>query len=739
MKLYRHLERLLTASVADDARFSFVSQLAVLRSCPDVISRLFKSQGSVLLAAKVLVISRLLHTKLSQRPNPPPYLDSLRNRLASLRRRLLDRIDRRFKSLALSRDILVEAMCAFSLATSSSPKDIVRHYQHIRLEAISENMSQGGDGHDSVLLALRLYVKTLKDTQAVIPTQLAHALGKLKSVSLFKSQDVNSLVELNLDIHERWIDDDIRTFTPYIRPDDLTKAEAERSLRQWAKSAFGSFLAGLRNRIQDVENPEKLIDLRRQVLELWLSNHQHSTGVDSAETLDGLRDVFNLQSIRLIQSRASKLHRVGSIVKNVLQNWQPDLSDLTPSLWDSSMISMDFDNGGKHFRESLATRFLGKNETLDRVSLEYVSFIESVGDLEEMIKRLRETKWADDVDDVDNEDDLLDNKQVLLSEDDPRLLQEELSSALHDAYNELQVILDKLLHEFETAITGQQAAYLIRVWREVRQHLPKSYQNAELGNISIPSLQDTIADEVLRMPLERCSKRIAKISRTKLLQARPLWEGNPGLPVLPSAWTYRFLLDLASSMNACGSDVWSPQAVDMLKRELILSIAPMLEGHRAVQINGHRDRDLLEGEDKEEEELEEEVKKDEEEIEERVREENGEADSEAAGISGEDMKGDSETLEKPSKNHPNGSMSNGHVELQLEEEPKDGKIQRFFDVAYLVNASAVKENDAGENQLISLQGSLAQDLALEPKSMERMKKDAAEYWKRTSLLFALLA
>lgn len=739
MKIDRHLERLLTASVADDARFSFASQLAVLRSCPDVISRLFKSQGSVLLAAKVLVISRLLHTKLSQRPNPPPYLDNLRNRLASLRRRLLDRIDRRFKSLALSRDVLVEAMCAFSLATSSSPKDVVRHYHHIRLEAISENMSQGGDGHDSVLLALRLYVKTLKDTQAVIPTQLAHALEKLKSVSLFKSQDVVSLIELNLDIHERWIGDDIRTFTPYIRHDDLTKAEAERSLRQWAKSAFGSFLAGLRNRIQDVENPEKLIDLRRQVLELWLSNHQHSTGIDSAETLDGLRDVFNLQSTRLIQSRASKLHRVGSIVKNVLQNWQSDVSDLTLSLWDSSMISMDYDNGGRPFRESLAFRFVGKNETLNRVSREYLSFIESIGDLEEMIKRLRKMRWADDVDDVDNEDDLLDNKQVLLSEDDPRLLQEELSSALHDAYTELQVMLNKLLHESETTTSGQQAAYLIRVWREVRQHLPQSYQNAELGNSSIPNLQHTIADQALRIPLERCSKRIAKMSQAKLLHARPLWEGTPELPVLPSVWTYKFLLDLASSMNGCGSDVWSPQAVDMLKRELILSIAPMLEGHQAVQVNGHRDRDLLEGEDKEEEELEEEVKKDEEEIEERVREENGEADGEAAEDSREETKGDSETPEKPLQNLLNGTTSNGHAKLEPDEEPKDGKIQRFFDIAYLANASAVKEIDAGDNQLISLQGSLAQDIELEPKSMERMKKDAAEYWKRTSLLFALLA
>ena len=725
--------------VADSARYSFASQLAVLRSCPDVISRLLKSGGSVLLAAKVLVITRLLHTKLSQRPNPPSYLDSIRNRLASLRRRLLGRVDRLFKSLEISRDVLVEAMCAFSLATSSSPKDVTRHYHHIRLEAISENMGQGGQGHDGMLLALKVYVKTLKDTQAVIPVKLAHALEGLKSVPLLKSQDVYSLIELDLDVHERWIGDDIGTFTPYIRHDDLSKAEAERSLRQWAKTTFGSFLAGLRNRIQDVEDPGRLIDLRRQIFELWLSDHQHSTGVDSAETLDGLRDVFNVQSTRLIRIRTSKLVQVSFAVKNVLRDWQPGVSDLTPSLWDSSMTSMEFENGGKPFRERLATRFTGKNDVLNRVSLQYISYLESIEDLEEMIKKLREARWADEVDDVDDEDDLLDNKQVLLSEDDPRLLQEELNTALHGAYTELQETLYKLPDQFETTYNGQQAAFLIRVWRELRHQLPKSYQNAKLGKGSIPSLQHTVADEVLRVPLEQCSTRIAKMSQAKLLQARPLWEGSPELPVSPSAWTYRFLLDLVSSMNAYSGDLWSPQAVDALKKVLILSIAPMLKGRQAVEVNGHRDRNLLDGEDKREEEIEEEVKKDEEEIEQRVKEENGEADGEEVGNSGEKDEVKSEKPAKPVEKRPNGILSNGNVSPDPEEEPEDGKIQRFFDVAYLANASAIKDMEGRDSQLISIQRSLAQELALEPKLIERMRKDAAEYWKRTSLLFALLA
>ena len=229
------------------------------------------------------------------------------------------------------------------------------------------------------------------------------------------------------------------------------------------------------------------------------------------------------------------------------------------------------------------------------------------------------------------------------------------------------------------------------------------------------------------------------MSQAKLLQARPLWEGSPELPVSPSAWTYRFLLDLASSMTVYSSDLWSPQAVDALKRVLILSIAPMLKGRPAVEVNGHRDRDLLDGEDKREEELEQEVKKDEEEIEQRVKEENGEVDGEEAGNSGEKDEVKSEQPGKPTDKQSNGILSNGNVSPEPEEEPDDGKIQRFFDIAYLANASAIKDMEGRDSQLISLQRSLAQELALEPKLIERMRKDAAEYWKRTSLLFALLA
>ena len=711
------MNAMLTSVMVDSARYAFVSQLSVLRGCPDVISRVLKSGGSVLLAAKVLVISRLLHTKLSQRPNPPPYLDALRTRLASLRRRLLNRIDRRFKSLELSIDAVVEAMCAFSLATSSSPKDVLRHYHHVRLEAMSEKMEESTSGHENMFSALRIYVKTLRDTQAIVPGQLAHALEKLKSISLFKSQDVYPLTALNLDVHERWIGDDIKTFTPYIRHDDLSRVESERTLRQWAERAFTSFLDGLRNRTRDVQDPMELVHLRREILELWLSNHQHSLGIDSVATLDGLREVFSSQSSRIIQARASKLADIGATVQGILQDWQPGMSDLAPSLWDFSMTSMEISHGGQAFRESLMTRSVGMNEPLSTVSREYTVFLKGIEAVQEMISKMREVRWVDDVDEVDDEDDLLEDKQLLLSEDDPGLLQKRLSDALREAYADLQQNLSRSPPYEKDVSRGQKGSFLIRTWREVRQHLPESYQNNSLGRSSIPALQSIVADDALRMPVEKCAKRIAK-SSTTTLRERPLWEGDPELPVLPSAWTYRFLLDLTSSMTSCGSEIWTTQATNILKRELIRNIAPLLERYqqaKALVVNDDANGKAADAET------------------------NAAEDEDTAnGGKDEEEKPDQQASNGIAELQTEGALVNGHATSQPRE-LEDIRIQRLFDIIYLINATAGKEMNSEDNELVQVRDSLAEDLALDGKSVERMKKDAGEYWKRTSLLFALLA
>ena len=703
---------ILRKPAVDKFRFKFASQLAVLRSCLAMISRLFNNKSSMLLAAKVLVISRLLHAKLSQSPNPPPYLDNLRDRIGNLRRRLLSKIDRRFRHVDLTQDVLVETMSAFSLATSSSTRDVIRHFHHQRHEAVCERMADVDADHESVLVAIRLYVKSLRETQALVPNQLAHALERLKSSSLIKSLDVNAVTDLKLDIHERWIDDDVKTFTPYIRHDDLSKTESETSLKLWADSVFSSLLDGLRARLGMIQQSFVLTELRKQVLELWLTNSQYSLGINPAEALDRLRAAFNLQYIRIVQDRATKLSLISTIAEEELQAWQPGVSDSSPSLWEMSTTTSELSHGSKAFRDQLTMRSLGINEPLSRLYRSYEVFRENIMQLEGMIEELRKSNWADDIDDLEDEDDLLYNKQSLLSKEDPDLLQGELQDSLQEQYAGLEKRLSKLMPGEDDKQRGQKCCFLLRAWREIRQHPPSIYQTTGLGLYSLRELHKAVAEEAISLPLQNCSHGLRRVAGRGVLQARPLWEDDPQLPILPSPWTYRLLLNLAASMTAYGRDVWSAQATNVLKSRLTRGTLPLikalLDDHPPKTnglVNGHLDGP------------------------------NGEGSMETSPKANVGEEADRPNGTDVHNALPNGSPQDAHTEKQFD----DLKIQTAFDINYLCAAMARSTSEAADNELLDLESKVIADLTLEAKSFETIRMTAAEYWKKTSLLFGLLA
>jgi len=660
----------------------------VFRSCPEVISRLLRTGVSVLLAAKVLVISRLLHKKLSQRSRPPPYLESLRNRLTTLRRRLLAKIDNRFKRLDISDDGLLEAMCAFSLATSSSPTDVLRHFLYVRQEAMLEQSHKTSHNHECVFQALQLYVKTLKDTQALVPGHLARALERLKSVPLFKNTDLYSLLELNLDIHERWIGDDIKTFTPYIRQGDLQRSEAEKWLKQWAKQAFAIFLGDLQDRIQGIDDPLSIVQLRRQILELWFSNSRHLLGIEPIEALDGLRDAFNIQFTRIVQRRVASLTEVTLATQSTLRNWQIDVSEPAPSLWASSVTSVETSGGAKPFRKTLLSTINGRTLSLETITAQYTIWLSRISAIEATIKSLQSQNWDDDLDDIDDDNGFLSNKQTLLGSDDPAALQQKLSDSLAAAFDSIEPSLNVPASTNNEQDRGHMSAFLLRIFKELRHHLPSSYQNPNFGFGSIQNLHELLANATLTTPWQKCQRR----TRSSHHPGRQLWEGDPELPVLPSPWTFRFLKELVSSMTKFGTDVWSSSATDMLKQILRRKLASELAKAllSASKVNGTS-----------------------------AVETNGETEEakEANGIS-----------------HPE-SPSNPQSSDDL-------RIQRLFDTHYLMHATNPKNlhksREAQDDPLEEMYLELREDLGLEEESVKKMETGAKEYWKRTGMLFGLL-
>ena len=677
------------------------------------MSRLLRESSSVLLAAKVLVISRLLHTKLSQRSRPPPYLEIIRNRLAALRRKLLAKIDKRMKSLDITRGVLVDAMCAFSLATSSSPTDVLRHFHHVRIEAISEQGREGSSSHESILRAMRLYIGTLKDTRATIPTMVAQALESLKTVPLLKSQDLYTLVELNLDLHESHIEDDVRTFTPYIRLNDLQKSESERQLKQWARRALASLLDDLRRLLENLTDTLKVMDLRKHLLELWFSNQHQCTGIEPSEVVDGLRNAFNLRWAEIIRTQATSLRELGIIIRNTVEDYSSRATPSSRSLWDSTVSSMDVSHGGKAFRETLIATAQGSNDA-KAVSQQYTEWLQSIENIEATIVSVQAINWEDTGISIDDDDDVLNDKQILLNEDDPRLLREQCSNSVQRALCTLEDILSAVAEGLDETSDGPKAMLVLRIWRDIRQRMPKNYQKNDLGLTSIKRLQTVAVKTILWKPIQCCRKRIAKAAGGNTVPGRPLWEGDPPLPVLPSPWAFRLLREIVSSMAEAGSDIWSAHAMDTLKGELRQTLIPSFDDSksRASFSNGYTPETAGGGGERHQKELR----------------------SDSVGSS--TARSETEINGSPAHN----TVMNGDLpEAPTEGRSPEYRIQEVFDLIYLSHATTLKQSEIRDDAFATLQSKLKAGLDVEQDSIHRLEKSAESYWKRTSLLFALLA
>ncbi|KAL8966800.1 MAG: hypothetical protein Q9197_005786 [Variospora fuerteventurae] len=712
---------------------SYLGNMGV--SCPEAISRLLKTGGSILQAARVLVISRLLHKKISQRSDTPPYLEILKQRLSSLRRKLLARIDRNFQNLEAAAAILVEAMCAFSLATSSTAADVIQHFYHIRQSTMSE-LGKKVDGNMDIFKSLKTFVKTLNDTQNIAPTQLARALENLKASPLLQSPDLKSLTELNLDVHQRWLGEDINSFTPYVRHDDLQKPAATRILKRWAQDAFSSFLEDLRKMLNSVSNPISISDLRQEMLELWIQSRGHSMGIDVSEVLEGIRDAFIDRLKHSIDLHCASLSDMASTIATILDQWEAGVSDACPPMWDNVAIIIDTKSGSKALKEALSARAHGRSRMVQIISEAYAEWLAGTRDLESVIDKLRKKRWADDLDDLDDDDDILENNQTLLSEDDPRVLQDTLQKGIALSLHKLQDTVRIHAYNLQATIeednttSGHKACFLLRVWRDITSHLPSTYSNLDLHPDFVQTLQSQISETASREPLLHFENRTNKSLRQTQLRARILWEGDPPLPALPSPQAFRLLHDVVRSMAAFGADVWTPQAVGILKRRMKKALAPLLgrlpEG--AEQSDG--ESGMLNQSSKHAS-MDPDVD-DEPAVPEKL--EGGDVQNETQDDGQHETQEDAE--ESP-VNSPGGDVS---IEPTgpSKDVARDMAIQRLFDILYLRHATSVGGSDA-EDAMGHTQSTVLEGLDLPSADLKRMDKGAEAYWKRTELLFALLA
>ncbi len=802
-----------------------------------------KSWGErLIMAAKILVLSRLLISSLGEaagRPKRPTSLqdasilisiEASKRTISHLRRRLrniVEALERSVGSAAspadnstldgdgdglegeddgddrrgsngvggaagTDRDDLLRALCAHSLASTSGTRDVLWQLLHVRSQAmaLAFDMSDDDDSRtpqqgtaqdagaswkaDNVLRGLALYTKTLLDVQALLPRRLPEALLDLKRRALLDDEALRSMEGLGLDVYARWCGEDVQYFKPYLRHDDLDAAQARDMLAKWAERGAEVLLSGLQRALEQQEQEQQqqphhrhhhlglnaIVDLRTRVLQLWIHDSSAARGIDPSELLDKMRAVFSQQMRQVVSTKVSKLRLVGSEVASTLASWQDGVTDQHANLWGSSgsggdddagdtvhgaLLDMDLSEGSIPFVRNVVSRMHGRSDTVSRAVTSYVTWHHVIDDAAVMIDQLRRQRWDNDVADIVEDEETIAERQRTLSRQDPQALRDRLEAALATAFQDLdaligaewaKVVAAADVAKISTATKGHMAMYLVRVLREIRSRRPTAAAAGtaataavdRLGLSIIPALHAAIAAVVATQTLDQFTSTV--LTR-KTVAGRPLWEagvddssstGAAGiaLPAMPSPGVFKFVRELSAAMGRAGMDLWSPAAVAELKQHVGQQLSK--QWTELLQTADYLQESAVQEETKESEGKKE-------------KPTNGDADEK-----------DESSEEKPA-DEPAPSSLSPQAALS-DEQRRDLLLQWLFDIAWL---HCILGGDKGQIAHLKDLGAAVYKRAGLPEGeasngsggsktpQQRIAKTAQEYWKKTSLLFGLLA
>ncbi|EEY20790.1 sphingolipid C9-methyltransferase [Verticillium alfalfae VaMs.102] len=453
------------ASEAEDPRMAVLARARLLDACALVVGKLLlKGRGANAAARReVLVLSRLLskgftREELAREPDAALVVDTARKTLEGLRRRLLRSIEKFLEKTADNQaqrqDHTLKALCAYSLATSSGARDVLKHFLTVRSKAMSAAFYADGDaetgrlqGGANVLKSQLLYVRTLLDVQALVPSKLSDALANLKKRPLLQSDVLRNVEALRLDVYERWCGDDILTFTPFIRHDDLDGPQARSMLTSWAERGGEVLVAGLRSTMERMTEFKAVIDLRTSVLRLWIRDGGKARGFDPSEMLDALREAINGHLLALIEAKVHKLHLVASEVAATLDAWKDGVTDRPTPLWAQTTLDIDPAAGVDAFLQDLVAQLHGRNDAVARAVTCFASWRRVIGEVEGVVDELKKQRWENDGDDDDDEiedEETIDARHAQLSRDDPAALHDRLDATLARAFAALETRLADL-------------------------------------------------------------------------------------------------------------------------------------------------------------------------------------------------------------------------------------------------------------------------------------------------------
>ena len=688
---------------ADASKHAFGAQLSLLHRCTLSISRLLRKRASLLLVAKLSIVSRQLQNTLSQHASPPPFLDDLRSQLAHLNQTLLKRINKRLASTNTTDDSIIESLAAYCLATRCSSDDAIHQFHQVRLDVITSQLDKS---RVNIPKALSLFVRTLQTSKTLRSRQFSDVLSKLKSTPILSDPDIRSLDGLELEILGRWAVPEVKNFTPWIKLSELSRTAGVDSIKEWSSQAFDKFTEGCDKCLADSNEFNDLLALRAETLELWLSSWGSTITYNSNDVLERLRTIFNNHTKRVLSSQIQSIDEVGAQILSTISEW--DSAEHVPagSLWDSDLISADFSDGAASFKHIVADRLLGRDHDVSAVLKKYQTWLSFIGEKNESIESLRQLRWTDILVGGEVEDEDIDITPSL-NQEDPKILFDTLHSAVKQALEKLEKSLNNAFNALGTAKQSAKARYLLRLVRLVRRDIPAEFVASDFlfSRSMVPQLQNLLASDIMEqaaaLPFVSSLKTDSASKALKAVPGRTLWEGELAIPVQPSPSTFKTLRHLSATMDETGTDLWDPSTVDVLKAQLQLKIETVIKSTLDEMVAWDGSSKATKSPPASDEKTED-GRKD-------------ESEDKADSPKDADKKSDNEHASQ--------------VDIL-----RDWQMQLLFDATYL----AAMLGDSS-TQLASVTEAIQKSLESRSDAFKGIQQGAAEYWKRTELLFGLLA
>ena len=721
-------QRLLSGSRREDvgARRKMAAEVALLQRVVGVAAGMVRKGENVLVVAKLLVLARLFHGSLAKSGERVAVLESLRTNIASLRRKLMGILDRQIADGKVERAQLIDLLTAFSLATSSTPTDVLRHFLSVRQTAMKEIIDiSAGQKQEIIVETLDLLFTTLEQVQTLFPKRIADSLARLKLTPLIQDPELRAIAELDFDIYERWIADDVRKYTPWPRHDELQISQARQMLELWTSATAKVVQEGIRDVVAVLDNAAEVVSVREKAIRHLLSSPRTLVSLDKESMLETFRNVFMERLSTIMDSRSTV---VCSIVAKALE--QKSTPSQPASLWDSSMIDFELGRGAHKFRSEIVARSLGKDVSLQRLTSSLSKWSHNLEDMRKTIKDMKSTRWEEELD-LDEDDELDAGRyQDLLSQEDPTAFAQRLDNTIKTAFDDTLGLLNDAVTAERDSDDGQRHIFLLRLTREISRQ-PNFPAAAETYHALLDKLYSKIAAHITEESLKYLRKQsdqapLIPFDRTPALT---LWEGTPHLPAQPSAASIRLLHELRKVMQTAGSDLWTRSAVDVVKNGIQTKIAASIT---AVVLDVVQPAIATPAEEK--------VTLETTTTEEAQTNGNGPRDEAESATTAEntddDDKAHNEKEESTKAAIPEESVSTDAAALLQ----KQIATQTLYDAMYLQRLLAVSTTAKQHgNELQNVMGKLEEKAELESASVERLQKSSMDYYKKTYLLFAILS